>query len=251
LDIVFVIDTSERMAVPLQGVKGGIRNLISRISRVSNNNYRLALVTFKDDVRVEENFFPVFGPNGSNIISRIDALVAEGGGDEPQASDEALNTAINILPAAGRPQTGDFTEDFRPEARKIIILITNARPGGFDDTFTEEDDENSRLRALEAKNKGIHIMVLDIPSPDPDLGPEIDAQKAPIYMRHVDLTSYGYGGYVGRCCIETPDDIYSIASAIEYNLIWDPCGTAPLAVLRRNRLWANSAGRWVWTPSNG
>ena len=49
-----------------------------------------------------------------------------------EPSDEALNTVINTLTAAGRPrQHGDFTNAFRPETRKVIVLFTDEPPSGF------------------------------------------------------------------------------------------------------------------------
>ena len=182
LDVAFVIDTTGSMGAAIEGVKRGINPLIDLIEMASNNDYRLALVTFKDNVTVEENFAP---QNRDAVTAKVEGLFAEGGGNEPEASDEALNTVINALPAAGRPQNIDFSPAFRPTARKIIILLTDARPGGFDDTFTELDDNNARQRAEEARDRGIQIAAVDIPAP---FDPEIDEQKTIIMRRYAELT---------------------------------------------------------------
>jgi von Willebrand factor type A domain len=182
LDVAFVIDTTGSMGTAIEGVKQGINPLIDLIEMASNNDYRLALVTFKDDVTVEENFAP---QNRAAITAKVQGLFAAGGGNEPEASDEALNTVINALPAAGRPQNIDFSPPFRSVARKIIILITDARPGGFDDTFTDLDDNNARQRAEEARDMGIQIAAVDVPSP---FDPDIDQQKTIIMRRYAELT---------------------------------------------------------------
>lgn len=182
LDVAFVLDTTGSMGPAIDGVKQGIDPLIDLIEMASNNDYRLALVTFKDNVTVEENFAP---QNRDAITAKIQAIVVGGGMNEPEASDEALNTVINALPAAGRPQNIDFSPAFRPTARKIIILLTDARPGGFDDTFTEVDDNNARQRAEEARDRGIQIAAVDIPAP---FDPAIDEQKTIIMRRYAELT---------------------------------------------------------------
>ena len=58
----------------------------------------------------------------------------------PEASDEAKNTTINSLgPRPG--QTGDFSfPDWRAyPVVKILILITDAEPGGFNDVMDPSD----------------------------------------------------------------------------------------------------------------
>jgi hypothetical protein len=65
------------------------------------------------------------------------ALAAGGGAGGPEASDEALNTVVNALVVGARPQNIDFTPDWRGAGVvKIAILVTDAPPGGFDDSRT-------------------------------------------------------------------------------------------------------------------
>ncbi len=169
MDVVFVIDTTGSMGGAIDNVKSELTGILGDIAETSGGDYRLALVTFKDDVTVVENFSEA---NASSIATNIDLLTASGGGDEPEASDEALNTVINGLAASDRlpyQQTGDFDQPFREDALKIIILVTDAHPGGFDSVFTPgkttpgTDEFNAHARALEAAAAGIKISAIEVP----------------------------------------------------------------------------------------
>ena len=91
-----------------------------------------------------------------------------GGSNGPEASDEALNTAINGLDEADRgpgQQVGDFDGVWRDKSVKIIVLITDAPPAGFDDQFTPGvDDVNAHARAVEAAAAGIKLSAVFVPT---------------------------------------------------------------------------------------
>jgi hypothetical protein len=90
--------------------------------------------------------------------------MASGGAGIPEASDEALNTALNNL--AVRPnQTGNFFGTWRTGARKFVVLITDAPPAGFNDVFTVGvDDVNAHARATEAYAWAIRINAVYVPT---------------------------------------------------------------------------------------
>jgi uncharacterized protein YegL len=165
MDVVFVIDTTGSMGGAIANVKAALDPIMDQIEDASGGDYRLGLVTFKDNVTVEEDF-PEGTGNRVSVTAKINALGASGGGGEPEASDEALNTVINGLDGGeGRPgQIGNFG-DFRSTALKLVILITDARPAGFDDTFTPGvDDANAHARAVEAQGKSIRISAVFVPT---------------------------------------------------------------------------------------
>ncbi|HEX4950001.1 MAG TPA: hypothetical protein VFZ34_25265, partial [Blastocatellia bacterium] len=121
----------------------------------------------------------------------------------PEASDEALNTVINALPAAGRPQNVNFSPAFRDRAFKVIILLTDAVPGGFDDTFVVGvDDANAHTFAEQAKNKNIKISSIYVPT-----YPEDTAQVRPIMQDYATTTAGFY--------LETNRDGTGTANAIK------------------------------------
>ncbi|RSM50838.1 VWA domain-containing protein [Amycolatopsis balhimycina DSM 5908] len=154
LDVAFVIDDTASMGPALTNIKSELGNVATAVQANSGNDYQLGLVTFKDDVTVRTDLAPL---NLAAVTPQITALTATNGANEPEASDEAVNTAVNNLAATGRPQTGDFSGTWRSNATKMVILVTDAHPGGFDDTFTAADQANAHLRAVQAANKGIKV----------------------------------------------------------------------------------------------
>ncbi len=162
MDVAFVLDDTSSMQGSLDNIKAELNAILNDIQRASGNDYRLALVTFKDDVTVRVNFAD---QNREALTAQLAALVAEGGTRIPEASDEALNTVINALSASGRPQNGNFSPAFRDRAFKVIILLTDAPPGGFDDRYTVgEDDKNAHAFAEQAKSKNIKISAIYVPT---------------------------------------------------------------------------------------
>lgn len=164
MDVVFVVDTTGSMGGALSNVTAQLPAIITQIETASGGNFRLGLVEFKDDVIVLNNLAT---GNTDSVRTNIAALRAGGGGNEPEASDEGVRTVVEGLAASARPagrQTGDFGA-FRPEAAKIIILITDARPAGFDDDFTlGVDDAAAASIAATAASRGILISAVFVPT---------------------------------------------------------------------------------------
>jgi hypothetical protein len=165
LDIAFVIDDTGSMSGAIADVQGAAEQQIRLIKQGSHNDFQLALISFKDFVVVHDDLAL---RNAPPVVADILALTASGGGNTPEASDEALNTVINGLDENDRlpgQQFGDFNGVFRPTATKIAFIITDAAPGGFDDAFTPGvDDVNAHLRALEASAAGIKIGAIFVPT---------------------------------------------------------------------------------------
>jgi hypothetical protein len=161
IDVAFVIDDTESMGGTLISIKAELLNTLSMIQSASGNDYRLALVTFKDDVTVRA----VFAPNNqASVVPKIQALGPDVGAGLAEASDEAVKTVVNALPATG-PQNIDFNPPFRTSALKIVVLITDAPPGGFDDIFQAGvDDANAQTVASQAKAKGIRVSSVYVPT---------------------------------------------------------------------------------------
>ncbi|MEO1088246.1 MAG: vWA domain-containing protein, partial [Acidobacteriota bacterium] len=158
LDLVLVIDDTGSMGKAINNIQSGLGGLITTALGVSGGDLRVGLVTFKDDVTV---LSPLTG-NISAVTPLVMALSAGGGGSFPEASDEALNTVIHALPP--RPgQTGSLGP-FRQTCAKIVVLITDATPGGFDDIHGAIDVANASDRAREAGARGIHITAIQVGS---------------------------------------------------------------------------------------
>jgi cysteine-rich repeat protein len=165
MDVVFIVDTTGSMGGAICNVKLAIAALIDQIACVSGDDFQLGLLTFKDHVEVLDDLAP---DNRDSVEQHVRALFASGGANGPEASDEALSTAVNGLDEADRDpgqQIGDFDGTFRPDAVKVVVLITDAPPGGFDDWFTPGvDDVNAHARAVEAAAASIKISAVFVPT---------------------------------------------------------------------------------------
>ena len=142
LDLFFVQDDTGSMWDETQNVKSRLTSILNAVEDISGGDYRLGLMTFKDYVDLKE---PLTERNIDSIRNKINLLTAIGGFGVPEASDIALRKAVN-------------ESNWRPAANKIIILNTDAPPGGLNDRENPEDYENGRLGAREAATKGIKIV---------------------------------------------------------------------------------------------
>src|ERR1044071_5845285 len=168
LDVVFAIDDTGSMGSSLSNFQANFSQLLLQIQQSSSGDYRLGLVTFKDQVTVLND---LSAGNDASVSANIAGLVASGGGGEPEASDEALNTVLNNLPAHPG-QTGNFFGYWRTGARRFVVLLTDARPAGFDDAYVSgTDDVQAHARAVTAATLGIklHAVYVTHGAPNPTI----------------------------------------------------------------------------------
>ena len=167
VDLVILIDTTFSLATAIGEMKREAETIVDLLEAVSVGQYRLGLIAFDDSVRVLEDLNDAPDPRSKAEAMResIRSLRARGGDGGPEASDEALNTAINGLgPGGDREQTGNFTGDWRGHS-KIIVLITDSHPGGFDDEFVlGKDDRRAFEYASQALGKDIRISAIQVPT---------------------------------------------------------------------------------------
>lgn len=207
MDIALVLDTSGSMSSAINSVKTGIESILDTIEEASGEDYRLALVQFPGDtITVSLNFSP---NNRAAFSTALNGMSANGGDNEPEASDEALHTVISALASADRPsglQIGDFTPAFRPGALKIIILVTDARPGGFSDNFVAGvDDVRAHGYAVLAADDGILISAVYTPIVS------VHAEVAEIMQDYATTTGGAYVQAIGG--IGTGNALQSIIEA--------------------------------------
>jgi hypothetical protein len=165
LDVGFVIDVTGSMGGALGNVQSESSPILDQINDASAGDFQLALLSFEDFVTVHDD---LAAGNRATVESDIQGLTIGDGFNAPEASDEALNTAVNGLDEADRSpgqQFGDFNGTWRPSATKILILITDALPGGFDDTYTAGvDDVNAHNVAVAAAGFGMLISAVYVPT---------------------------------------------------------------------------------------
>jgi hypothetical protein len=168
IDLAIVLDDTGSMGGAIANVKAELPSIIDQAQAASgpdgvpdspDDDLRLGFVTFKDDVTVHDKLTTDL----STVETHIAAEFASGGGALPEASDEAKNATVNNL-SARAGQTGDFDEPWRAGAVKIVILITDAPPGGFNDFEDAADDAKMHDVAVMAAAAGIKVSDVFVPT---------------------------------------------------------------------------------------
>lgn len=155
IDLVFVLDNTGSMGGAIENIKLELDNLISLAETASGGGLRMGYITFSDQVDVKNQLTTDIDAVRANIM----AETGTGGGNNPEASDEAKNTTVNNLETrVGQPLP--FTEPYRNTALKIVILITDAPAGGFNDVNDPADDQ--RMHDVAADSATLGILVSDI-----------------------------------------------------------------------------------------
>jgi len=206
-----VLDTTGSMDAALDNVKSSAVELVGQI--VATGDYRLGLVTFHDYVQV---FVDLAGGTADATLAALASLQAGGGNAQPEASDEAMATVLERLTAVDRAalplvwdvgpppsfllmhlprQLGDFTGAFRDEASKLLILVTDAPPGGFadpdvvfengtivgrtaaDQTALDAARMHGRKMAAMAGANGVRIAAVFVPDDGGDYGRQAELMQ--------------------------------------------------------------------------
>ncbi len=162
MDVTFVVDVTGSMGGALANVRAALPGIISDAQLASGGDVRFSLIEFDDEVRqLTPHTFDYI-----HVTNLINGLVAGGGGEEPEASDEALRQAISGYNECDQDDAL-VVDPWRDGCQKIAVLITDARPGGCDDAYTPgEDDVNAHSRALDALVNGVKISAVFVPTYD-------------------------------------------------------------------------------------
>jgi hypothetical protein len=136
VDIVFLIDVTGSMAHCIDALKGNIKAFVKTMVEGAGGpndsgpvvkDFRIKVVGFRD-VNCDREWF-VESPFTSSVDeahSRISALVAEGGGDEPESLLDALHKVCSM----GQTERGVPPDParwrYRREARRVVVIFTDA-----------------------------------------------------------------------------------------------------------------------------
>lgn len=98
VDIAFVVDATGSMGDEIQYLQEELRDIISRTAdKYSNIQLRTGAVFYRDHGDEYLTRFNDFHADPSNLISFIKKQSARGGGDIPEAVEDALSTALDSL----------------------------------------------------------------------------------------------------------------------------------------------------------
>ena len=140
VDIAFVVDATGSMGDEIQYLKEELNDIINKTAeKYKEVRLHLASVFYRDHgdeylVRKTD-----FDDDVNRLVGFIQNQSAAGGGDTPEAVEEALTTALNSL---------QWTKDSRA---RILFLVLDAPP---------HDDAKDRMHALikQAAAKGVRIV---------------------------------------------------------------------------------------------
>lgn len=184
MDVAFIVDNTGSMFGSLSRLQQGIATVLDDIAAASEGDYRLALAppnsaTGHDHVDVRVSF-PGSGNNRNEFVAALGGLTAGSGGNEPESTDECLNTVVNAdahvastrtnpddCDAVSDPlQYGDFTPfdatRNRQTVHRLVVLITDNPPTGFCDHENFEptvDGVRAHSYAQDARNASSCIKI--------------------------------------------------------------------------------------------
>lgn len=174
-DVVFVIDNTGSMTEVIAQVQQQVSAIADTVTSASGNDYQFGLIVApKNDVNV---LVDLAANNRAAFNTAVATMSTAGSCGEPAAWDDGMDTALNHLAAArttgggNGKQTGTFAGQFRPNATKIMIVISDARPNhqaGCDFTAGVDDVFVHNL-ALTALAQGVHIAAVFVPTSSAEL----------------------------------------------------------------------------------
>jgi hypothetical protein len=202
MDVVFVIDNSGSMQPVIDQVKLEVGKIADAVTTASGGDYQFGLVTMPaNNVNIALDMAP---KNRAALDTAVQAMTTDPSNGLGIAYDEALDAVLNHLgPRTGAfgAQTGTFTASFRPGATKIIMIITDTGPQGFDAELLGHADHAYSL-ATAAANDGIRIAGIFVP----DGGGTDQTVDEPILAQ--------VAGITGGAFKETAPDASDLASVI-------------------------------------
>lgn len=119
VDIAFVLDTTGSMQPFIDEARRRIREISERVAKEGDLDLRFALVEYRDHPPQDSTFVTRIYPFGDAVAleTTLASLIADGGGDGPEAVWDGLEAAANSL-------------GWRPHADKRAFLIGDSPPHG-------------------------------------------------------------------------------------------------------------------------
>jgi hypothetical protein len=186
MDVVFLVDYTGSMGGAIDGVKTSIANIASTIVTESNSNYRLGLVIFDEYSSATNSTYDdktayTSLPSNQRYINTgiggkyqwITAVEMMSTNNETSFTTQLnkLNT-VNFPLGSGEntPEPSDigvdlvglqnFANSFRTGVARLVVLITDATPGGNDDAYGAADISFVNSLIPQLVNKGVRVLLM-------------------------------------------------------------------------------------------
>lgn len=144
IDIVLVLDVTGGMRHVVREIKSRAADIVDAAAEASSD-VRLGLVTFTETVFVDQDLTS----NLAAVEVALSRLRPQGGGAPPENWDGALNLAANrddgFFYTGGPCFVSGTLSSFRPNCRKLVVLLTDAPPSGCSGEYVEGVDD---IRAM-------------------------------------------------------------------------------------------------------
>jgi hypothetical protein len=226
MDVVFVIDNSGSMTFVINEVQTQVSKIADAVAAASGGDYQFGLIA------MPANNVAIYLDMSANNRTALDAAVKQMSTSASCglgiAYDEALDTVLNNLgPRTGSngSQSGSFNGKFRSDAAKIIIVITDTGPQGFDCSTSSAHVAKAHDMAVLAATKDVHITSIFVPD-----GGGIDPTTDIPTLQDLATTSGGLFKETAADASDAADVIIDIVNAcggaaggtVGTNLILDP-----------------------------
>jgi Mg-chelatase subunit ChlD len=181
LDVMFVIDATGSMGDEIIRLKSSFDSVASRITSLEGQpNLRLAMTVFRDEGDAFVTQSTDFTTDVAAFRGALAKVQAGGGGDIPEAVDEALDDAL--AKASWRPAG---------EATQLVFLVGDAGPH-----VERQVRRGYNETAIDAANRGIKIFPVASSNAD-DLAESVFRQIALATGARFVFLSYGANGAGG------------------------------------------------------
>jgi hypothetical protein len=139
VDVVFAVDTTSSMSGLIDGAKRTVWSIATEIRKARPDaKLRIGLVAYRDigDSYVTRPF--ALTSDLDAVFAELSSYQAQGGGDEPEDVDAALDSVLHVM-------------QWRAEAQKLVFLVGDAPPSSRGEVPSFE------AAAREAADRGITI----------------------------------------------------------------------------------------------
>ena len=186
MDVVFLVDYTGSMGGAIDGVKTSIANIASTIVTESNNNYRLGLVIFDEYISATNSTYDdkiayTSLPSNQRHINTgvspyyqwITAVEVMSPNNQTSFTTQLnkLNTVnFPLGDGIGTPEPSDMGVDlvalqsfggaFRNNVARLVVVITDATPGGNDDAYGSTDITFVNSLIPQLVNQGVRVLLM-------------------------------------------------------------------------------------------
>ncbi len=165
MDVVFIIDNSGSMGSVITEIQNQVVKIADAVELASGGDYQFGLIPLPANNVVVALDLSV--GNRAALDTAVDTMSTQGSSGLGIAYDEGLDTVLNHLgPRQGSlgSQTGTFSGTWRPNATKIIIIITDTGPQGFESGTEPKHIDKAHNMAVLASTLGIRITGVFVPT---------------------------------------------------------------------------------------